>query len=951
MAATTVFANTPSQWATAYSSQRHLDRTSNGVLWAVHHDGTNNYIIRARYSTDNGATWASATNPVVAASAGSVISNSSFFIDANDFAHLVYRDAHDGFLYYLRGVPNAARTAWTWAARHTIWNVNQSLDHPDVVAFAKPDGTGWKVFVVAAHDSASNSHARWLSLDLNTSGVVSATSTGGNISTVWSASHRTWPSIDFRHTGDGKTVQAGTPHLYVAWSGPSGSGVMFEKANYSNGSWTWAGQRTIDSSQYVQSTNQWLNCLYDGSRVIIAGCMSKGEVTIWERNEADTTTTTRLVVPFTQSNILVAGSATYDMYGNVYLFGRKNDESTGTYDAVYRRWVRDGALLSGQHVIDSGVGQTPHVSAKRGASSKYVEFIWTDNAASPYNVMYDGISLNTAPGAPGAFSSPTSGEDVDKTDTVAVAAASDPEGDALTYEWDLSLDNGATYTRKRNRVAGTSWTYDYTNDPATTAAKWRVRAYDGQLYGPYSYSPLFTVQHNKAPTAPTPTEPVGNAVKNRTQKITLKATFNDPDANDSVSESRWRTRVVGTTTWDEIIQSGNMREYSYAAGHFAANQFEWQALYKDAGGLASPWSASEFFTAATPPAGPSITSPADGANVPQNTVVAWTSTNQAAFRIRRVADNAGAPDETTVYYDSGRIAQAGARNHPLTFETNERYEHIQIQVESAEGLLSPWVSVRVLVSYTPPRTPTLDVVAESADAQIRVAIRNLVPSNLLPTDAAASFEDGTTGGWNGANGATVAPSTAQSQDGARALAVTTPGTVHREGASSPRVAVNASATYTSSMGVYAPAGATLYALQIEFDGAGAYVGQGLVAFTGTGAWQELVVTRTTGSTTSQVHVEVRTADNAPQALTFYVDAVQVEPGAEATPFHRPSTPAVLSNDLWRREAGAGNGKRIGTNLEPQDVFIDADPFPEVEYEYRAVAIGDNDTTAEGDWTP
>ena len=38
----------------------------------------------------------------------------SFFIDLDDYAHLVYKDRFDGYIYYRRGTPNAGRTAWTW---------------------------------------------------------------------------------------------------------------------------------------------------------------------------------------------------------------------------------------------------------------------------------------------------------------------------------------------------------------------------------------------------------------------------------------------------------------------------------------------------------------------------------------------------------------------------------------------------------------------------------------------------------------------------------------------------------------------------------------------------------------------------------------------------------------------------------------------------------------------
>lgn len=105
------------------------------------------------------------------------------------------------------------------------------------------------------------------------------------------------------------------------------------------------------------------------------------------------------------------------------------------------------------------------------------------------------ITYNAPPSQPGAFTSPTSGAVVNTTATVAAGAASDPDGDALQYQWDLSLNGGASYVNKRATQAGLSWTYDYTNEPETSNAIWRVRAWDGQAWGPYTYSSEFTISH------------------------------------------------------------------------------------------------------------------------------------------------------------------------------------------------------------------------------------------------------------------------------------------------------------------------------------------------------------------------------------------------------------------------------------------------------------------------
>jgi hypothetical protein len=102
-------------------------------------------------------------------------------------------------------------------------------------------------------------------------------------------------------------------------------------------------------------------------------------------------------------------------------------------------------------------------------------------------------------------------------------------------------------------------------------------------------------------------------------------------------------------------------------------------------------------------------------------VMAWSAPDQTAAQVRRVADDAGSPDTTVVYHDSGTILSATARNRQIPFETNNRWEHVQVRIEH-DGLWSSWASVRVHVSYTPPATPTVVATADDPEGAIGVAI-------------------------------------------------------------------------------------------------------------------------------------------------------------------------------------------------------------------------------------
>jgi hypothetical protein len=426
----TVVTSSTAGTATAYSNQRKVDRCQNGVLWSMFWDGTSTTgtSMDFYYSTDDGATWAKGGEFGFAGTGTSYTPNGSLFIDLDDYAHVVYKDRHNGYIYYRRGTPNAARTAWTWSAAFAV-NTETPSNHPDIVAHR--EGTGWKVHIVRSYVSGSTTFAAYERIGVDSGG--SLTKENGTFGeTLNGTSHgtgvHTWPSIDFNHTGDGKTVAGGTPHLYAAWSAGAtgaGKGIRFKKANYSGGSWTWGTEREIDSTRYVDSGGpgyRWLNCLFDGARVIIPAYVfeagySAGDIVIYERDGADTTTTTPLLVNMVSGGTterLYSGSASYDADGNVYFVAA---EYASDWYLTSRKWERATATLESPVVVDAQTSSLPHVSTKRGYSNGRIEFIYTDGTASPYSVTYDAITLvapsqDESGGAAASVSVATSGTGV-----------------------------------------------------------------------------------------------------------------------------------------------------------------------------------------------------------------------------------------------------------------------------------------------------------------------------------------------------------------------------------------------------------------------------------------------------------------------------------------------------------------------------------------------------------
>ena len=172
---------------------------------------------------------------------------------------------------------------------------------------------------------------------------------------------------------------------------------------------------------------------------------------------------------------------------------------------------------------------------------------------SGYLTTNEAYNAEVPPTVPGAITAPAVGATVNATATITWGAATDPNGDALTYYVEYSGDNGATWTVISSGVNALTETYDFTNTAATNTALLRVRAYDGALYGPYTtMTGTFAVVHNQPPQAPTLTAPANNATIDRTIVQRFAMTFNDPNAGDSSSALAIQYRQ-GTGAWTVLV--------------------------------------------------------------------------------------------------------------------------------------------------------------------------------------------------------------------------------------------------------------------------------------------------------------------------------------------------------------------------------------------------------------
>jgi hypothetical protein len=211
-------------------------------------------------------------------------------------------------------------------------------------------------------------------------------------------------------------------------------------------------------------------------------------------------------------------------------------------------------------------------------------------------------------------------------------------------------------------------------------------------------------------------------------------TFSDPDPGDSQSAFDLQYRLVGAGTWTTVSGATPNAFYDFAASTFTAGNYEWQVRTYDSQGVVGPFSPSSFFTAATAPPAPTITAPVNGSTVPNTAPLTWSAPNQTDYQWRRVADNAGAANTGVVYYDSGDVVDATTRSVTVAFDTNNRWEHLQVRIKNA-SLWSTWADARVQVSYTQPTTPTFTMTPDPTTATRTLTITNPAPGTGVPATA------------------------------------------------------------------------------------------------------------------------------------------------------------------------------------------------------------------------
>ena len=226
---------------------------------------------------------------------------------------------------------------------------------------------------------------------ISADGTVALQQSAITISRDYNRSDHTMPIVDFHHAGDAKLVSGEQPDLYVAWvTGLTGSsyGLRYRKATHSAGAWTWGTEQAIDSALNPNS----LSMSFDGTRIVVAADHgSSPYVKVWERDSADTTSTTR--TPPALSSRPSGVAVSYGTDGNIILAAEHGGQpKLVTYERVSDTWG-EWAVIEATNVVGSPTSLT--VNGGGLASAAYIR-----GTSSPYDVRYWSRQTTRPPSAP-----------------------------------------------------------------------------------------------------------------------------------------------------------------------------------------------------------------------------------------------------------------------------------------------------------------------------------------------------------------------------------------------------------------------------------------------------------------------------------------------------------------------------------------------------------------------
>lgn len=309
---------------------------------------------------------------------------------------------------------------------------------------------------------------------------------------------------------------------------------------------------------------------------------------------------------------------------------------------------------------------------------------------------------------------PSGGETIDKNFTIEWT-----DNQSSSYDIEVSLNNGATWSNLINGATGRSKIHDFSNISETSYGKLRIRNTFSEGSGNWvESSNIFTIKHDYPPHRPTGLRPFAGEVIDSTQSLRFQWDHNHANTQ-SEFDLEWSQ---DHQTWTRISRVSTFEQYTVDADTFPSGDIYWRVrTYSDAG-LVSVWSNIEIFIATKPSQGVTIVSSPLITNA--RPIFEWSQTEQYSYEIEILNSIGQVAWGTGVVDSQNKTVTSG-----IELLDNNNYT-FRIRTATELGLWTDWATQSLIVTYLGPPTPSIEL--SSGKGVVEVRISNPIPEGLEP---------------------------------------------------------------------------------------------------------------------------------------------------------------------------------------------------------------------------
>lgn len=331
------------------------------------------------------------------------------------------------------------------------------------------------------------------------------------------------------------------------------------------------------------------------------------------------------------------------------------------------------------------------------------------------------------PPSPPIVLSPNGGEVVTAPYTITWQPATDINTNTtLTYQIELTTNNGREWERIADGIAGTQFPFSFAGNPDTSTAKVRIRANDGSLYSNWDESDeVFSISYNYPPNPPYDLKPTMGDIVDSEKTVRFQWVHSDPNGSDPQSKFDIVWRPAGESVWNYISETTPRQYQDVPSFTLPVGEIEWQVRTYDQAGLASDWSPVYVFTSGSKPETAAWVYPTNGERVTEaKPVFQWSSNVQTAYRVILYDAN------DFILWDTGEVeGTTKAVTSGVTLEDGGIYS-VSVLIRNTENFWSEESKVSFTTSYSPPPKPALNVYP--GDATIVIEIDNPESTGIEP---------------------------------------------------------------------------------------------------------------------------------------------------------------------------------------------------------------------------